>query len=236
MEKLSTISKETLAEQTKEKAIEILTRIQRENPQLQAIYLWGSVLTDDYDPENSDIDSIAIVDEDTDPDMKDHLNEKLGQELPHLKINFLYPSALNGGEPKTITKFVAAEALLYDLPSWQHVAGRAFRKEEFLLGNIDLESVIAAVITSVNVLMERRIREDGEKYPIKGLARLCYLIHQRHLSFKVFRYADLVPDATDETREVCEKIMLIKKAGYPKTLIMENLRLFTDFLESLSST
>ncbi len=227
------ISRDVLIENIKAKAVEILTEVQQEYSQLQAIYLWGSVLTDDFDPESSDIDSIAFVDEDTDPELKGQLNNRLGQALPKLRINLLYPSALNGEAPKAITRFVSAESLLYDLPNWRHVAGKVFDKTDFALGKVDLESVIDDVRTNVRNLMERRIKEDGEKYPIKGLARLCYLIHQRNMPFKVFRYGDLIADSTDETREVCEKIMMIKRAGYPKGLIMDNLSLFTDFLKEV---
>ena len=226
------ISRGSESESVKERAVEILKEIQEKNPYLQAIYLWGSIITDDYDPETSDIDSIAIVDEDTDPDLKDKLKIELERALPHLKINFLYPSTLNGEAPKTITRFVAAESLLYDMPNWQHVAGRIFKKEDFKLGAADLESVIASTRTSVNVLMERRIKENGENYPIKGIARLCYLMHQRRMPLKAFRYEDLVTDSDDDTREVCEKILQIKKAGWPKNLIVENLPLFTTFLKS----
>jgi len=224
------ISQDPPQESNREKAVEILKKIQHENPYLQAVYLWGSVITNDYDPETSDIDSIAIVDEDTDPDLKDKLKMQLEKALPHLKINFLYPSALNGSEPKTLANFISPEILLYDLPNWQHVAGKEFKKEDFELGAVDLESVINSTLESIHSLIERKKREGSDDYPVKGIARLCYLIHQRRMPLKAFSYADLIPDSDEQTREVCEKIMLIRESGDSKDLIKENIALFTAFL------
>ena len=52
-----------------------------------SIYLWGSILTGDYNPKSSDIDSIAIVDKNA--KLKD--NEEINYNYSILICSFSFP-------------------------------------------------------------------------------------------------------------------------------------------------
>ena len=103
------------------KAIEsVLLKIysKYKNKGVLSIYLWGTVLTDDFNPTSSDIDSIAIVDNKATEKNNREINKFLKNYSPEyndFKLNYLYLNELNGGEIKSrLAKNIDPHLLLLD--------------------------------------------------------------------------------------------------------------------------
>ena len=218
----------------KDKAINILLQEFQKNQYFKAIYLWGSITTDEFDSKTSDIDAIGIVEEDTSIQEKDTVNQSISAKLSQLKINFLYPSELNGGPTRdTIASFIPVECILYDMNFWIHVAGTFFKREDFVLGRRSIDEVIAASLSSIKERFLLKIKKEDYVYFIKAVAKLCYFIHQKEQNPKPFRYHDLVSDSSNETRTICESIFLIKESGWDAKLIESELLIFKEFVGRL---
>jgi predicted nucleotidyltransferase len=218
----------------KDKAIKILLKIDEKNDYFQAIYLWGSILTDEFNPKSSDIDVIAIVDEDTPISNKELVNRLIAKKLPNMKINFLYPSELNGGSTKdTLARFIPVECIIYDMSSWIHVAGKQFQKTDFSAGRKTIDEVIISNINQIRSRFLPRVNNNDEIYFVKALAKLCYFISQKSHSFKPFRYHDLVTNATDQTQIICVAIVKIKDSGWDQKLMISYISEFQKFVSKI---
>ena len=199
----------------KELSIELLKQLFIEKKYFISIYLWGSILTDEFDTESSDIDAIGIVGDDVPISEKDLLNKTLQTKLARLKINFLYLSELNGGETReSMARFIPIECILYDMPFWLHVAGRKLQKEDFVTGQVSLDKVILSSLEQIRNRFLPVVKPKDQVYFAKAIAKLCYFIHQKIDPAKPFRYHDLIEDATNDTRDACLSIVRMKDASW----------------------
>ncbi len=215
----------------KDKAIEILTKLQKENPYIQSIYLWGSITTDEYIEGKSDIDAIAFVDESTDISEKERLNHILNKELSNLKINFLYPSELNGDQSKgNLTKFIRPEVILYDFPAWIHVSGQEFNKEDFISGRSSIDEIINISLDEIKKRFLPIPEEKDYIYFVKALAKLLYFINQKRLLFKPFRYGDLINDTNESDLKIAQIISETRKSNWDVNLIKNKISELISFL------
>ncbi len=218
----------------KENAIKVLLRVYSNNSYIQSVYMWGSILTDEFRPDKSDIDVIAIVDENTLITNNDTLNKSLASEFPNMKINFLYPSELNGATSKgKLTKFIPAECILYDMPSWLLIAGKKFQKTDFVLGHKTIDDIIVGSLNSIKSRFIPKVQDGDQVYFVKAVARLCYFIHQKNHSEMTFRYKDLAIYADYITKDACTSIIKIIDSGWDKKVIDTNTAFFQEFVTQL---
>jgi predicted nucleotidyltransferase len=123
----------------KEEAKEALKKVYEKYNSLglEAIYLDGSILTRDFNPETSDVDSIGIVADSFPVDLEDIIKIFLAKEYPKInKFGFrlLYKSELNGGPIKAFfSSVIEPQILLSDLPYWELVVGIPFTQKDFKL-------------------------------------------------------------------------------------------------------
>lgn len=106
---------------------------------MQAIYLWGSVTRDDFNPQISDIDAMAIIDRNMDLDqrplIKTRLNQQFSQNMK-LGLQFYGIEELNGGDSYTVlSRYQPAGYLLLRFEEWQHIAGQQFDRKDFAVEN-----------------------------------------------------------------------------------------------------
>lgn len=118
-------------------ASNILKRVYEDykNKGIISIYLWGSVTRNDWHPDISDIDAIAIVDKNIDLGERAKINQRLKEEFtPNLKLGlqFFGIEELNGGEPYTLlSKYQPAGYLLMRFNDWVYVAGEGYKRDDF---------------------------------------------------------------------------------------------------------
>lgn len=118
-------------------ASNILKRVYEDykNNGILSIYLWGSVTRNDWQPDVSDIDAIAIVDKNIDLGERAKINQRLKEEFtPNLKLGlqFFGIEELNGGDPYTLlSKYQPAGYLLMRFNDWVYVAGESYKRGDF---------------------------------------------------------------------------------------------------------
>jgi predicted nucleotidyltransferase len=215
----------------KDKAKDLLFKKFLEYQYIRSIYLWGSITTNEFDSEESDIDSIGIVDEETSISEKQIINQSLSEEIPQLKINFIYMSELDGGQIKeSLARVIPVECLLYDMPFWIHVAGTNYKKEDFVLGRVSIETVIESQIKKIKDRYLPRPEKSSYAYFGKALSRLCYFIHQIKDKPKPFTYSDLLNDSTDLTHDICNNLVEAKRRKWNTDYIEANLEILLGFM------
>ena len=83
-----------------------------------SIYLWGSILSEDFNLGKSDIDSVAIVKNNFGSNIGEKIKNFLSEEksgLKHFKINYLFLEELEGKKPRSrLAKRIHPNLLLLD--------------------------------------------------------------------------------------------------------------------------
>jgi len=151
-----------------------------------SVYIWGSILTDDFNPETSDIDTIAIVEDrlpiDRENEMKEYVRSAY-PELDEIFIRFLYLSELDGGSAKApLAKVILPPILLLEMPSWLYVDGEDFKNTDF---SIQPPTFQEAIRIRLNRKQKEgwydvaNIPKDLHLYFLKGLVRIIDLLHKK---------------------------------------------------------
>ncbi|MEI6835442.1 MAG: hypothetical protein WCK59_01295 [Candidatus Falkowbacteria bacterium] len=200
---------------------------------IEAIYLWGSVLSSkDFNQISSDIDSIAIVKDSLDFAVEKELNDyiKIQNKGIDLKIRFLYISELNGGPSKGFTtKYINYKILLFDLKFWHHVVGQKYSEKDFSLKKITNNEVAILKLKEISKLHlpARTYPYTDYKYFLKALARFCYFIQGASCTFS---YNDTLNSADKECQFIMKKIIKIKENDWDLKMFTKELPIFINFL------
>lgn len=203
-----------------------------------AIYLWGSITTEDFDTQKSDIDAIAVVDDGANLDDERIINARLQDDKlkDHaFKINFIYTDELNAqGIKGNLAKFVEPKLLLLDLPFWFHVAGEKIDGDNFKINKISPSEASQVLLKKIEERYFPLSADNKDyKYFLKALARFCYYIQQGDSIKESFSYSGLDKNKNDVTREVVEALLEIKSKDWDSEIFNQKLRIFESFFKSL---
>jgi predicted nucleotidyltransferase len=222
----------------KEKARKLLQQIYTKylSTGENGVYLYGSILRDDFDPETSDIDGIAIVDDNVPLELREKILSELTAAMPELKkigFQLLYKSELNGGEPKgRIAKVISPKALLLEMPYWEHVAGKIFLPKDFPPTNFS-----EAVADEMRIAVSRgwsdvkNVEEEKYEFFTKLLIYILYLQDEEVNGAKPFSY-DIIRKLQIP---LSEALLETKAAQYNKTVFQKNIPIFQKFIDQLLS-
>jgi predicted nucleotidyltransferase len=124
---------------TKQKVIEVLNNLYNKHKDngIEAVYLWGSITTGEFNENKSDVDSIGIVSKDSTVKESDLLKELEETGIPEFHIRLINEEDFKTGNPNPeniITTVMFPTVLLFDLPNWEFVIGKEFK--------IDRKSVV----------------------------------------------------------------------------------------------
>jgi len=203
-----------------------------------SIYLWGSILTSDYVNGTSDVDAIAIVDDDFPFELELSICEQLPCErLKKFSLRLLYTSELNGGDIKGfIAKVIHPALLLFDLPNWQLVAGQPVDIPSFKLAGITVKDAIRLRVdeTSRRWPDLSHISELDHTYFVKEVARILDLMQQLRTKTRTpFSYTKITECARngDETeRQVATSIASSRASGWDYDIFCSNLSYYVNFI------
>ncbi len=223
-----------ILDQAKSALVEIYNQYSKEG--LVAIYLHGSILTTDFNDSKSDVDPIAITKANHHIGIDKKINDGLEVRYPHINhftVRFLYQSELNGQEIKGfITRYIAPALLLFDLPNWELVAGTAIHKEEFGLGNVNINDLIKIRLKQIEWKMETLNEEpDNYIYLLKAIARLCHLIQS---PMEKFSYSNLIKNSTPQTKTMVDLLLKIRAENWNKKLFKESGGAIKEFVTYIS--
>jgi hypothetical protein len=206
---------------------------------LLSIYLWGSIITPDFNPELSDIDAVGILSDKADFDEMNKMRNWLPNAEPRLKrlqINFLFLSELMGGAPKShLARLHDAEQAVSDFPYWIYVAGKKFAPNDFptvVPGQV-LKHQAALVETKMNWVLLGEYGDMGLQYFCKGLAWLCYDINKTSAPSGPFSWKDLEKEANDETKALIHELLTLKSKQWDPNAIRTKLPYLLETAERL---
>ena len=206
---------------------------------LEAVYLWGSILRDDFKPESSDIDSIGIADDSMDFALEKQIQTELAGRIPGLsKFGFrlIYKSELSGGKIKGFLSSVQSpKSHLLDLPNWQFIEGKRFQQSDFAKKLPTYLDAAKAEISELRKHQEKYKEHQVDDYPhfIKKIAQIVDLLQKQRGARGRFSYHDIVSKAPEGSLEKQVALALgdIKNSGYNIGVIKKHELLLHEFIE-----
>ncbi len=209
---------------------------------IEAVYLWGSILRDDFHFETGDIDSIAIVDDMVSFELEQEIRMYLIGKVPEIKkfgFRVLYKSELSGGQIKSFLATVQSpKSHILDLPNWKHVAGKKFVPTDF---RQTLPTYHEALLDELPEMERRaRLHQEGvvaeDDYYIKKIAQLLDLLQKDKGARGAFSYSNLISRAEGEMEtQVAATLNEIKLNSYNPQIIKKYDNLLKGFVHYINT-
>lgn len=214
---------------------------------IRTVYIWGSILTEDFNSTTSDIDSIAIVDDNFPLEIEAEMMQYVRNKYPELKeffIRLLYISELNGGEARApLATVIYSPLLLLEMPKWLYVTGEKFTNHDFKIQPPTFAEAIKIRLSRIkkegwnNVAS---IEEEKHMYFIKGVSRLIDLCQKNRGAGDVsFSYTKIKQESEksgdDLEKNVVEAIYESRKNNWDYSIFIKNTPTFQIFVDNLYS-
>lgn len=208
-----------------------------------SIYLWGSIITEDFNPLTSDIDSVAIVDDSFDLNLESQIQHELQESYKgenRFGFRVLYISELKDGNQKksNLASYIFPAFFIFDLPNWTHVIGKEYLQNDFT----DKIPTISDVIRfRVEEIIDRKwqdaskIEMGREQYYIKCLWRIIHLLQLSRGEDGPFSYTFVISNMNEEEREIVNALAEIKRSQYDRKVYLEYVSLLDSFTASIIS-
>lgn len=208
---------------------------------LISLYLYGSILTKDYNEGESDIDSIGLAAEDMPLVLENEIKNKLCEKTDFNKFGFrlLYKSELDKGTVKgNLASFIHPQLLLLDFPHWKHVAGKVFSRIDFSLADIDTAGAVKIRLNHLVKIEDGSYKTaPGDKHILflKVLARIMFHLQKERGCIEPFSYSSVFSHSNEEERPVAEAILNCKKNKWSESVFKENETIYKNFINVLNN-
>jgi predicted nucleotidyltransferase len=204
---------------------------------IEAMYLWGSILREDFNPEISDIDSIGIANDATPLHLEDEIKQEIQKLMPEIsKFGFrlLYKSELSGEKIKSLlATYISPQSHILDLPNWKHVAGKEFNQSDFLKTLPTYYQAIISEVPNLKVHVKdiENIAEKDYLQLTKKLAQIVDLIQKERGAKGAFSYTKMLERAQGQKeQDIAGAIMETKKSNYNPEVFRKHLETFKEFI------
>lgn len=207
-----------------------------------AVYIWGSLLTPDFNPESSDVDTIAIVEDNFDFS-EEEVQKQLVLQHPEIKklgFRLVYKSELDTGVTKGVLGAIGNPALLLlDLPTWQWAGGIKFTQKDFAL---PVPTFTEAIRLRYQNTQERwpdlnLLKPEKLQYLVKQILRIVHLIHleRKNLPYTLFSYSSIKETSrgTPEA-DIVDICLEIKASKWDFDLFKSHIETFKKFIAVLN--
>ncbi len=208
---------------------------------LISLYLYGSILTQDYNEGESDIDSIGFASEDMPLSLENEIKNKLCEKSDFDKFGFrlLYKSELDSGIIKgNLASFIHPQLLLLDFPYWKHVAGQVFSRSDFSLVDVDAAGAVKIRLNHLVRIEDGSFKTaPGDKHILflKVLARIMFHLQKERGYSEPFSYSSVFLHSNEEEKLVAEAILNCKKNKWSELAFKENEAIYKNFINVLRS-
>lgn len=229
---------------TKQKVIEALNNLYNKHKDngLEAIYLWGSITTGEFNENKSDVDSIGIVSKNSTIKESDLLNELEETGIPEFHIRLINEEDFKTGETNPeniITTVMFPTVLLFDLPNWEFVVGKEFKISDFRESPITVSDV-------VNERIKRILRDEWNhsenvkpEVVVYYLKELLRLIHLRQIDRGMnsrFSMQNITDNSDEQEKEIIEIFKELKEKKYSHEDFLKHAETLNKFVEDIFST
>jgi|TARA_B100001971_G_scaffold126792_1_gene116797 predicted nucleotidyltransferase len=204
-----------------------------------SIYLWGSILTEDFNSKSSDIDSIAIVDEKSKIKDNEEINNflKIRFQKIDFKLNYLYLDELNGGKIKSrLAEVIVPNLLLLDFKNWKLIIGKRYSRKDFKLKEINLDEAVQLNLNAIKKDHLPLFKKGDFKvtpYFIKNLMKVCYYLNQIDNGEHIFMYKELFQKSPPKRKRIVRILLQIRKNNWDKKSMKDNLPVLLNFINSI---
>jgi hypothetical protein len=209
------------------------------NQGLISLYLYGSILTEDYNEGESDIDSIGFASEDMPLALENEIKDKLCEKTDFDKFGFrlLYKSELDTGIIKgNLANFIHPQLLLLDFPYWKPVAGQVFLRSDFSLTDIDTAGAVKIRLDHLVKIEDGSFKTaPGNRHILflKVLARIMFHLQSKRGCSGPFSYSSVFSHSNEEEKPVAEAILTCKKSKWDELTFKENEAIYKNFINVL---
>jgi hypothetical protein len=194
---------------------------QYESQGIETVYIWGSILTPDFNPITSDVDTIAIVNDQFDIELESKIQNELTIKYPEVyKFGFrlLYKSELDTGVSKGALGLIGNPALLLlDLPTWHWVCGTKLAQNDFDLPVPVYSQAIKLRYKNTNERWSdiNAIGPEEVQYFVKQILRIIHLklLQKENIPYTIFSYSLVKEIAIGTSDEELVNICLDLKAN-----------------------
>lgn len=208
---------------------------------LISLYLYGSILTSDYNEGESDIDSIGFASEEMSLNLEKEIQQKLCEKLNFDKFGFrlLYKSELDAGIIKgNLASFIHPQLLLLDFPHWKHVTGRDYLRSDFSLIDIDTAGAVKIRLNHLVKIADGSYEtKPGNMHILylKVLARIIFHLQKERGHNEPFSYSSVFSHANEEEKPAAQAILDCKKNKWNEAVFKENEAIYKNFIAILNS-
>ena len=193
------------------------------NYSIEAVYIWGSLLRNDFNPTSSDIDAIAIVARDAPENVQHETRLFLARQIPgftNFKINIIHIDELNGGTVRSpLTQVLPPQLLLFEFNEWLHIAGAKFQRTDFKLSQLNLQQAVALEFNRIDQQFIPEIEHENYTsvyFMRKYVCAICHFVQELTYGEHRFSY-DLLHKYSDDTTGILVDIILGGALNQDKT-------------------
>jgi predicted nucleotidyltransferase len=209
-----------------------------------SMYLWGSILTDDFKQRSSDIDSIAVVEDSFPIEKEQEMINFVRNSNPDMKeffIRVLYVSELNGENPKApLASVIDPRLLLLEMPNWDCVVGKNLTNQDFTLKPPSFAEAIKIHLAQIKEKGWDKVSlilHDKHMYFIKTLCRIVDLLQKERGDQSPFSYSKIARVAgvsgSNLEKETIATILEVRRNNWDYQTFLTNELIFQKFLDSL---
>lgn len=206
---------------------------------LKSLYLWGSVITDEFNENSSDIDSIGILEKDSPLTEKGLESEILKTGINEFHVRLISVDELSSTNPdrkNIITKIIHPRILLDDMPHWKLVSGTDYKISDFTsdpptieeLFNLGLDKILKDGWDNLD-----NVQAGFFQYHLKGLLRLIHLQQRERGSELSFSIKNLKQNINEDEAEIIRIFEEEKKNSYDGTSSHQNKEYIDKFVNKL---
>jgi predicted nucleotidyltransferase len=212
------------------------------NDGLEAIYLWGSITTGEFNEEKSDVDSIGIVNKNSTVKEVDLISELKETGIPDFNIRLINEEDFRTGKPNPeniITTVMFPTVLLFDLPNWEHVVGREFKISDFRDEPITVSDVINERIKRISKDEWNQAKKVAPEVIVYYLKELLRLIHLRQIDRGVnapFSMKNITDNANEQEGNIITIFKELKETGYSQGEFLKHTKILDEFVKSIFDT
>ena len=217
-------------EQIISEASELLREVydKYKNEGMNSIYLWGSITRDDFDPQISDVDSLAIIDTKMDLAVRLQILQWLKNEFSRpmkFGLQFYGIEELNGAKTYTLLADLQPPGyLLLRFNDWIYVAGTKYRRDSFKVVNMtplqaknhqlaQVKSALSVMAGDVPLDSRRAKEESMHEDVVKGAIGALYWQSVMDGNRAGLNYDQLESVVKDEYKELAHALLEIRASG-----------------------
>ena len=205
---------------------------------INSIYLWGSIISEDFDPNKSDVDSVAIVNNEMPLSYEDKIIKEIKDLQPKIKdfkIRFVYLEELNDNIQRgNLTKYVSPRQLLWNLKYWHLVCGK-----KQLASDFKVDTNLNKITKEKRVEIKNKFEEirtgkakDGQYFG-KAVLRLIYYTEQSRNQFP-YSQTNLLKHTSPENKEIVKKLIKIKNDKWNLSQLKKEFKDLDKILEKIA--